>query len=128
LGQPFNAYGFPEDVFGNDPAPTARFFSGNIQRFMLHRSHLGYEYTAAEMSIGAPAGLSGGPLFTPDAPWLIIGLVTENLRSTTFLRSITEIQDGASVYKESFQEFINYGVALVLQSQSDFLDEHIPQT
>jgi S1-C subfamily serine protease len=125
LGQGFMAYGFPEDVFGDTPLrPTERVFRGFIQRFMAHKSYQGYEYDALEMSIGAPAGLSGGPVFTPDAPWLIIGLVTENLRSTTFLQAVQEIQAGGAVYRESLHETINYGVALRLESQAEFLDQH----
>lgn len=129
LGQDFVAYGFPDDVFGETMLqPTARMFRGSIQRFMRHKSRHGYEYDAVEMSIGAPAGLSGGPLFMPEAPFPIIGLVTENLRSTTFLQSVSEIQEGDSVYKETVHEMINYGVALELESLTQFLDQYIPAT
>ncbi|SRR6266568_943527 len=126
LGQDFGAYGFPEDVFGVTAAPTARFFKGHIQRFTRHHSHQGYEYTALEMSIGAPAGLSGGPVFLPHLPWLILGIVTENHRSTTFLQSVQEIQEGSAVYKEVVHEAINYGLALLLRTETDFLDAYIP--
>jgi hypothetical protein len=127
LGLEFMAYGFPEDVFGDTPLrPTERVFRGSIQRFMKYESYQAYKYDALEMSIGAPAGLSGGPLFISHSPWLIIGLVTENLRSTTFLQSVQEIQEGGSIYKESIHETINYGVALRLESQAEFLNQHIP--
>jgi hypothetical protein len=43
------------------------------------------------MSIPAPAGLSGGPLFRPGAPPMVTALVTENLQSTTFLDQIETI-------------------------------------
>lgn len=126
-GEDFAAFGFPEDVFGAAQGqPTARLFRGYFQRFMLHQSHLGFEYNAAEMSIGAPAGLSGGPLFRPGAPVMVTGLVTENLRSTTFLQAVEEVQDGPSIHKSSVHEMINYGVALLLDSQSEFLDRHVP--
>jgi hypothetical protein len=92
---------------------------------MRHTSKDGYEYDAAEMSIGAPAGLSGGPLVRHDHP-LIIGLVTENHRSTTFLQAVEEIQKGGSVYKETIHEMITYGIALLLQPLDAFLSQHIP--
>jgi hypothetical protein len=126
-GDEFMAFGFPADVFGEAAEqPTARLFRGYFQRFLMHKSHLGFEYYAAEMNIGAPAGLSGGPLFHPDAPHMVTGLVTENLRSTTFLQAVEEVQEGGSVHKTSVQEMINYGVALLFRSYSDFLDQHIP--
>ncbi len=124
-GLEFRAFGFPEDVFGTTPAqPTARLFAGHIQRVMHHTSKDGYEYEAAEMSIGAPAGLSGGPLLRHDHP-LIIGLVTENHRSTTFLQAVEEIQKGGSVYKETIHEMITYGIALLLQPLDDFLSQQV---
>jgi len=125
-GLEFRAFGFPEDVFGTSPAqPTARLFAGHIQRMMRHASKDGYEYDAAELSIGAPAGLSGGPLVRHDLP-LIIGVVTENHRSTTFLQAVEEIQEGGSVYKETIREMITYGIALLLQPLDGFLSQHIP--
>src|SRR4051794_21814698 len=64
-GWPVSALGYPEDA-GEDPEeglkPTARYFSGHIQRLYTHRSRIGpYRYRAGELSFGAPAGLSGGP-------------------------------------------------------------------
>jgi trypsin-like peptidase len=127
-GEDFMAFGFPEDVFGPDGTqPTARLFRGHYQRFMHHRSQVyGFEYNAGEMSIGAPAGLSGGPVFRPRAPVVVTGLVTENHQSTTFLQSVEEHQDGPMTSRSSVHEVIQYGVALLLDSQAEFLDEHVP--
>src|SRR5437764_10098258 len=69
VGEDFIAYGFPENVIGDDPwLPTPRIFKGHFQRFFSYRTFDGYEYPAAELNIPAPAGLSGGPLFRAGAP------------------------------------------------------------
>lgn len=127
-GEDFAAFGFPEDVFGPDGThPTARLFRGHYQRFMVHKSQIyGFEYNAGEMSIGAPAGLSGGPVFRPGADVMVTGLVTENHQSTTFLQSVEDHQDGPMRSKSSIHEVIQYGVALLLDSQAEFINAHIP--
>ncbi len=127
LGQDFMAYGFPEDVFGETPPrPTERLFRGYIQRYMVFRSPEGYVYDALELSIGAPAGLSGGPLFQAHQPWLIIGIVTADLKSTTFLQSEETMEEPGRFHKTSTATYINYGVALQLEKQAAFLEQHIP--
>ncbi len=128
-GEEFMAFGFPEDVFGAGGAqPTARLFKGHYQRFMLHRSEVfpQFEYNAGEMSIGAPAGLSGGPVFRPGAPQMVTGLVTENHQSTTFLQAVEDHQDGPMRSRSSIHEVIQYGVSLLLDSHAEFLDQQIP--
>jgi fucose permease len=79
------------------------------------------------LSIPAPAGLSGGPLFRPGAPPIVTGLVTENLESTTFLDEQVEQavgHDAAQVTK--YKRVISYGIALMLDRFGDWLDEHTP--
>ena len=129
LAQDFYAYGFPEDIFGPDGSrPTPRAFKGHFQRFMRYQSRFGYEYAAGELSIPAPAGLSGGPVFGTDhvAAGYVYGVVTENLESTTVLHSVEEVDNDGSVIKTRYQNVINYGVAVILAEYSDWLDEHIP--
>jgi hypothetical protein len=84
LGEDFFAFGYPENVRTDQREPTARLFKGYVQRLIYGiESHMGYRYTALEMDFPCPAGLSGGPLFRPDAPQMVIGVATENFESTT---------------------------------------------
>jgi Trypsin-like peptidase domain len=127
LGEEFVAYGFPEDTIGpNEGQPTARLFRGYYQRFMEHKSHMGYAYVAGELSMPCPGGLSGGPLFRPGAPKMITGLVTENLEATTLLDSEeSTLHDGTQVH-EHYRRVINYGVALMLAELADWINQYVP--
>jgi hypothetical protein len=128
-GEEFAAFGYPEDVFGPDASqPVARLFRGHFQRVLRYKSHLGYEYDAAELSIGCPGGLSGGPVYRPAAPVVLTGLVTENLRSTTFLEAVEEIQKDGNVYRKQYQSVLNYGISLLLDRVGAWLDERVPMT
>jgi hypothetical protein len=126
-GEEFMSFGYPEDIFGpSTRQPTARLFRGHFQRLLDHKSHLGYAYTAAELNIGCPAGLSGGPVFRPGAVVMLTGLVTENLESMTMLHSVEEIQKDGALVRERFHSVINYGVALLLDRVSDWLNSIVP--
>jgi hypothetical protein len=128
IGEDFHAFGFPENIFGDEQrTPTPRLFKGNFQRFMEYESrHLRYRYFAGEMSIAAPAGLSGGPLFRPGAPPMVTALVTENLESTTFLDQVEQVISGDATQVTKYQRVISYGVALMLDRVSDWLDDQAP--
>lgn len=109
--------------------PTPRYFRGSIQRLYSHQSTLGkprYEYDAVELSFGAPGGLSGGPV-TPEADdTKVMGLMTENFESTTYLSTRTEVWEGASDRKELVHSTINYGVAVRLDLWLEWLNLHVP--
>jgi trypsin-like peptidase len=124
LGEDFFAFGYPEDVFGDYPgAPTPRLFKGHFQRFIqTYKSKLGYEYFAAELNIAAPAGLSGGPLFRAAAP-VVLGIVTENLESTTFLDSVEQVFRDGQTTRTTYQKVITYGVALMLSPLKEWLND-----
>lgn len=123
FGTDIAAIGFPEDSTTSDsPRPTARYFKGNIQRLLHYKSPLGYEYDAAELSFGAPAGLSGGPVFVTDMAGNLVGLVCENFESSTYLRSIEEVQEGASVYKEKVHSVINYAICVRIGQYEQWLN------
>ncbi len=121
------AYGFPEDVFGpTQGVATPRLFRGYYQRFYYHKSHLGYSYNAGEMNIAAPGGLSGGPIFRPGAPPMVMGLVTENLSSTTVLEAMEEQLAPTQTRQIQYQRVIQYGVSLLLDSHEEWLSQFIP--
>ena len=124
-GEEFIAFGYPEDIFGERRSVTPRLFRGYFQRIYAHRSYRGYEYKAAELSIGAPAGLSGGPLFRPGAPAMLTGFVTENLESTTVLHSIEERERDGNITRDRYQKVLTYGVALLLDGVEEWLNERV---
>jgi hypothetical protein len=139
LGNDFMAYGFPEDQFAPEAGeaervyvyrgnPTARLFKGYFQRYFDHRSRLSarYEYRAGEMSIGCPAGLSGGPVFRPLSQHMLCGLVTENFESATVLHWKEQAVEGPHTHYTEQARIINYGLCLMLSSVSDWLNEHCP--
>ena len=118
------AIGFPEDsTAAGTTEPTGRLFRAHIQRFLVKESHLGYRYHAAELSIGAPAGLSGGPVFLADMSGNLVGLVTENFESTTYLRTIQELHEPGNVFKEHIHTVINYAVCVWLPPLERWLGE-----
>lgn len=127
LGKDFVAYGFPEDALGpNEGKPTARLFKGYYQRFMDHNSHMGYSYIAGELNIQCPGGLSGGPLFNPGAPVMLSGLATESLEASTLFDSQEVILNSGQVVSEHYRTVVNYGVALVLESVKEWINQYVP--
>lgn len=131
VGVDFFAYGFPEStMFGDDPPmPTARLFKGHIQRYLDHATPGGrYRYIAGELSIPAPAGLSGGPLLS-DAGSYAYGLVTENLESYTTLDEVEQLRLGEKVVATTrYRRVITYGLALMFGEKgvAEWLNARIP--
>jgi hypothetical protein len=123
-GEHVQALGFAEESSEEEIVPTARWFSGIIQRLYTHQSWMGYEYKAGELSFGAPAGLSGGPVFTAHEEDRIVGLVAENHDSTTFLRSVAEVQEGGNLRSEKIHEVIRYGIFVELSSLRNWLEQN----
>ncbi len=128
LGEDLFAYGFPEEthpVVG--PVPTPRLFKGHIQRVIPnHKSFMGYEYPAFELSMACPGGLSGGPCFRPPAPTMVVGMATENVDSTTILDAFEETTSESQKTTTKYQRVITYGVALNLSAVTDWLDTCVP--
>jgi hypothetical protein len=138
VGDTFYAYGYPTEGPTEDStqAPVPRLFTGNFQRFMPYVSPRGYRFLAGEMSIPAPSGLSGGPLFkpwgqgpwfSPQAPQIVLGLVAANLDSYAVTDSISEVNDDGTEYREESRRVIRYGVAVMLSGVADWLNERSPK-
>jgi hypothetical protein len=130
LGEEFMAYGYPTE--GPSPeavagTPVPRLFTGHYQRFFDYASPSGDRYLVGEMSIPAPAGLSGSPLFRPGAHVMVTGLVTTNLESYAVTDSIVEVSDSGKEYREQARKVISYGLALTLSGVSDWLEEVLPR-
>jgi S1-C subfamily serine protease len=127
LGEQFMAYGFPEETNSEGPIQaTPRLFVGHYQRFFEFNSPSNFRYTAGEMSVPAPAGLSGGPVFRPNAPMIITGLVTTNYDSFTITDSVDEILDDGTKYKAESRRIVSYGIALMLSAVKPWLKDLIP--
>lgn len=123
-GSDVSAIGYQEESGDQDSiALTRRVFRGSIQRRFFHTSHLGVEYEAIELSFAAPAGLSGGPVYSSSTGIHLIGVVTENFQSTTFLQSVAEIQDKGNTYVEKIHERIQYGICVDLDSYERWVDQ-----
>jgi hypothetical protein len=126
LGEDLMAYGYPEDLRSDEREPTARLFKGYIQRVYQHTSFLGYRYVAYELDFACPAGLSGGPLFRPGAPQMVLGIATENFESTTYTDAFEEVTREGSIQRTQYQRVIAYGAAVSLEAIGDWLNEHLP--
>ncbi len=128
LGDEYCAYGFPEDSrAAGAPRPTPRLFRGYFQRFMKHSSHMGYSYAAGEISTACPAGLSGGPLFRMIAGEFALALATENIEAATELHAEENIiEDGKPVRDIITKRVVSYGVALMLASVEQWINDLIP--
>lgn len=128
MGDDIGAIGFPEDTTAKGIVePTARYFRGHVQRFMNHDSYRGYSYRAVELSVPAPAGLSGGAVFKIGHVNPLVGIVCENFESSTYLRSIEEIQENGNTYREQVQSVINYAVCVRLSHYEQWLDRVVGQ-
>lgn len=125
LGADIMAMGFQEASDERGVQVTRRLFRGSIQRFFNHQSHIGYAYEAAELSFPSPAGLSGGPVVTSHAAIHVVGLVTENFESTTFLQTLSLIQDQGSVYEEKVHKVIQCGICCTFDSLEPWIIANI---
>jgi hypothetical protein len=94
---------------------------------MKHSSHMGYTYAAGEISTACPAGLSGGPLFRMIADQFAIGLATENIEAATELHAEENIiEDGKPIRDVITKRVVSYGVALMLASVEEWINDLIP--
>jgi len=132
LGDPFIAYGFPDEQPSLVPIPEGfehRLFRGHYQRYFDYQAPMAkYRYFAGEMSIAAPAGLSGGPVLLPNDYSTLTGIVTTNFDSYTTIDSVEEIIDEGKQHKHEIRRVISYGIALILDYADvlHWLNEKIP--
>jgi hypothetical protein len=121
------AFGYPEDSTADRRVePTPRLLRGSFQRFAEFKSDLGYTYAAAELSMGLPAGLSGGPVWLPRDTNTVAGVAAENWESSTFLRSRYEEESDGRVFREHIHSVINYGICVRLDPLAEWLHDRIP--
>lgn len=126
LAQDFVTYGFPERTVGlvaNNPDPLI--FKGhfiNLKEIEQGR----YRYVGSEMSIPAPAGLSGSPCFPPDQPDTLIAMVTSEYNRYRVVETYTEqAADAGPDRIIEVRQQISYGTALMLKQASVWLDAQL---
>jgi hypothetical protein len=125
-GDEFVAIGYPADSsLEHGERPTPRMFRGFIQRYFHHQSYNGFKCLAAELSIGAPGGLSGGPVCWTRDQSKVIGVVAENLESSTFVEKVEEVREDGGVVRYETRNMINYALAVALHDVAEWLDEVI---
>jgi hypothetical protein len=129
LAEEFLAFGYPDEgptpeVSGVTPVP--RSFVGHFQRFFNYSSPNGYRYLAGEMSIPAPSGLSGGPVFRRGAPSMLTAMVTANVETYAVTDSLEEVRSGGEVLRLESRRVLSYGLCLMLSEVSDWLHEIVP--
>lgn len=128
LGEEFYAYGFPVDAltYDQEEGPTPRAFRGHFQRYCIHESSMGYRYRAGEMSMPAPSGLSGGPVFSTEGDLEVFGLVAANLEANRLLHEEDqEIGNDERVKRQRYR-VIAYGMSVLLDPIVNWLRTVIP--
>ena len=78
------------------------------------------------MSLPAPTGMSGGPLFRAGAPQMVTGIATANVESYAVTDLLEEVDAEGNVSRIESRRVISYGLALMLSAVSRWLDETIP--
>lgn len=130
-GDRFIAFGFPDVASTTESRPTPRMLQGFIQRFFQHESHLTnldrqpYRYVAAELSVGTPASLSGGPVCLFEDQSMVLGVVTENISSSTFVEEVEEVDREGRTTRYVTKNMVNYGVAVALYDVIEWLEERV---
>lgn len=128
VGEEFAAFGFPEGGTFDEPSnrPTPRVFRGYVQRSATFSSGGSNPYTAFELSVAAPSGLSGGPVFEPTEGNGVFGVVTGNIDTYTTETETSEVDVSGKVHTTSVRRIISYGMALSIPFVSEWLREVSP--
>ncbi|AHC27925.1 MULTISPECIES: S1 family peptidase [Mycobacteriaceae] len=109
-GGDFHAFGYPAEE--NTQVP--RLFKGHYQRHFEYQSPDGRKYLAAELSVPAPAGLSGGPVSNARRPQVLEGIVTANHDSSLVIDSYEEEERNGTKTRGKITRVVSYGIAAML--------------
>lgn len=113
-GGDFIAFGHPAE--GDTSVP--RIFKGHFQRYLEYRG-----YFAGELSVPAPAGLSGGPISRPESPGVLAAIVTTNHDSYLVTDSYETQERDGSVSRGEIKRVVSYGIAAMLVGLGDWINE-----
>lgn len=109
-GGDFIAFGYPAEENTHVP----RLFKGHYQRHFEYRSPAGQRYFAAELSVPAPAGLSGGPVSNARRPQVLDAIVTTNHDSSLVIDSYEEEERDGTKSRGKITRVVPYGIAAML--------------
>lgn len=109
-GGDFIAFGYPAEE--NTQVP--RLFKGHYQRHFEYQSPDGRKYFAAELSVPAPAGLSGGPVSNARRPQILDAIVTTNHDSSLVIDSYEEEERDGTKSRGKITRVVSYGIAAML--------------
>ena len=113
-GGDFIAFGYPAEENTNVP----RMFKGHYQRHFQYRSPDGRAYFAAELSVPAPAGLSGGPVSNAHRPQVLDAIVTANHDSYLVIDSYEQEERNGTITRGKITRVVSYGIAATLVGES----------
>lgn len=122
------SYGYPvETTLSRRAEAVPRLFTVHPQRvFDYVDERAGYSYEAVELSVPAPRGLSGSPVFYVRLPFSVAGIVVANFESH-LIRHFQETEETAGErYRLEQNLIVTYGVAVTMQSVSAWLDAVAP--
>jgi hypothetical protein len=122
-GGDFYGAGFPVEGT-TDGLPVPRTFKGHFQRYFGYEAPDGRNYFAGEMSIPAPAGLSGGGLTYTRAARHLAAIVTTNHDSWVTLDRTEEVERDGVKYRDEVRRVVSYGIAAMAHPHEDWLAEH----
>lgn len=129
IAEEFLAFGYP---MSREPAPTfpgigptMRVFVGHYQRIYPYRDD-SHEFEAAELSVAAPEGLSGAPVFNRERPSEVQAVVVGNREERTERTYEEKFDDAGEKHTHVAYSIVSYGVAVLLDPLRDWLDEHVP--
>ncbi|MGW9267274.1 trypsin-like peptidase domain-containing protein [Gordonia terrae] len=117
-GGDFIAFGYPAEADTSVP----RLFKGHYQRHFLYEPPNGQSYFAVELSIPAPAGLSGGPVSDAHRPQVLDAIVTANHDSSLVIDSYEEEERDGTISRGKITRVVSYGIAAVLVGEDSWLD------
>ncbi len=72
-------------------------------------------------------GLSGGPVALERVPWNAIGVVADNLETSTFFAKLDEVIEPGRHFKERVERIVEYAIAVSLCDVSPWLDSVAPR-
>jgi hypothetical protein len=110
------SFGYPATAHGGDPRNkriNIRSYKGYIHRATEPSDmKIGDHPHGFEVSFTASPGMSGAPLFIPNAPKdIVIGVMVSSFRGETIEAEIEEILEDGTVFKESRRRIEEYGFA-----------------
>jgi len=124
-GGEFRALGFPVEGPADAPGePVPRVFVGHYQRFFTFEGLSGYRFFAGEMSIPAPGGLSGGPVYSSNSDGALAAIVSTNMESYSIIDSYEEQVSPGHVERGEIRRQISYGVCVLLSEVATWLQDH----